>query len=307
MPSMSMSMKCLFFVLSLGCLVQSATYYFDSLGGDDSRTASQAQMQATPWKSLTKFNAIQSTLQPGDSALFLRGRRWQGRLDISASGNISQPISIGAYGSTNDALPIFSGAVNVTSAWTKTGSIYSTPFTIPADTQGTITDIFVDGKRMTYARAPNSGWYRLTSDASGSTIVDANRTEASGYWNNAVVRIRTSHYLYDIQTVTSFANGVFNLGGNLNGQPSAGYGYFLEGKSSLLDAPSEWFYDGTTLSIMTPDGTSPAQHLIEAVVYNSSLVISGQASYITISNMRVEKNSDTNIRGTHFLLREFST
>lgn len=39
---------------------EAATYYFDSNMGDDSRTATEAQSQDMPWKSLSKFNLAQS-------------------------------------------------------------------------------------------------------------------------------------------------------------------------------------------------------------------------------------------------------
>src|SRR5262249_22270272 len=35
-------------------------------------------------------------------------------------------------------------------------------------------------------------------------------------------------------------------------------------KPELLDAPGEWFYASGELSLWTPDGSSPAQHTVEA-------------------------------------------
>ena len=62
--------KLIILILSVCSLSTWATnYYFSSSTGDDTRTASQAQNSATPWKTLTKFNSYFSSLADGDSAL----------------------------------------------------------------------------------------------------------------------------------------------------------------------------------------------------------------------------------------------
>jgi hypothetical protein len=43
-----------------------ATYYVSSISGNDSYTSTQAQSQATPWKTLAKVNSFFNSLNPGD-------------------------------------------------------------------------------------------------------------------------------------------------------------------------------------------------------------------------------------------------
>ena len=91
-------------LLLLACFFNSASatnYYFSSVSGDDSRTATQAKSSSTPWKTLSKLNSFFSSLQPGDSVLFKRGETFYGSITVSKSGSSSLPIVIGAYGSGN--------------------------------------------------------------------------------------------------------------------------------------------------------------------------------------------------------------
>src|SRR5206468_3716756 len=75
--------------------------------------------QSTPWKTITKLNAIFSILQPGDKVLFKRGDSFYGSIVIKKSGTSSAPITFGAYGS--GAKPIITGFITV-SKWTSIGS-----------------------------------------------------------------------------------------------------------------------------------------------------------------------------------------
>jgi hypothetical protein len=85
-------------LLLLSLTAQSATYYFSSSGGLDTYTAEQAKNQATPWKSISKLNAIMSLLQPGDQILLKRGDLFSGTILIQTSGALGNPITLSAYG-----------------------------------------------------------------------------------------------------------------------------------------------------------------------------------------------------------------
>lgn len=80
------------------------TYYVDSQGGNDSNNGTST---STPWKSISKVNS--RSFSPGDKILFKRGSVWHGFLDPVGSGNASQRITYGAYGS--GSLPVFDGSV----------------------------------------------------------------------------------------------------------------------------------------------------------------------------------------------------
>src|SRR5580704_9445658 len=98
--------------------VRGNSYYFSTRDGDDTRSASQAQNPATPWRSLTKLNQVFAQLQPGDSVLFRRGEVYYGSIVVGASGAEGRPIVLAPYGQGYD--PIISGFSRLT-GW-KAGS-----------------------------------------------------------------------------------------------------------------------------------------------------------------------------------------
>src|SRR5215475_8317772 len=73
-------------------------YYFSSSSGDDNRTSAQAQSSTTPWKTISKLNAIFSTLKPGDKIFFKRGDVFYGSIIPNKSGSSGLPITFDAYG-----------------------------------------------------------------------------------------------------------------------------------------------------------------------------------------------------------------
>src|SRR6476646_4597409 len=78
-----------------------ANYYFSTSTGDDSRTVTDAQNPATPWKTLNKLNSFFSSLKPGDSILFKRGDIFYGSITITKSGTSLLPIVFSTYGIGN--------------------------------------------------------------------------------------------------------------------------------------------------------------------------------------------------------------
>lgn len=84
------------------------TYYVDSLGGSDGNNGTST---ATPWKTVSKVNS--RSFSPGDKILFKRGSVWHEFLDPIGSGNSSDRITYGAYGS--GSLPVLDGSINKSS------------------------------------------------------------------------------------------------------------------------------------------------------------------------------------------------
>ena len=79
--------------VALGAQALGATYYVDSVNGND---ANAGTSQAAPWKTLTKVNG--RTFQPGDFILFKAGGNWTGQLNPKGSGATNNPIVIDLYG-----------------------------------------------------------------------------------------------------------------------------------------------------------------------------------------------------------------
>jgi hypothetical protein len=129
-----------------------ATYYLDSVNGNDSRSGTS---EAQAWKTIAKVNTIgrNGTVYPGDTVLFKRGGIWRETLtlfDLSGgkqcSGNAQNPITFGAYGT--GAKPVISGADPVTGWTAYGGNVWqaSLPWT-PIPSGPTPQVVFFDGER----------------------------------------------------------------------------------------------------------------------------------------------------------------
>lgn len=86
--------------------VQAATYYVDSVNGDDYESGTSPQ---SAWKSMSKINA--TTFQPGDNILLKAGSAWTGQFHPKGSGSEGMPIIIDRYidGRNEHARPLIRG------------------------------------------------------------------------------------------------------------------------------------------------------------------------------------------------------
>lgn len=92
----------------------SATYYVDSVNGNDTRSGTTS---ANAWKTLQRVN--QAILAPGDTVLLKRGGLWREKLYIQESGTAASPIGFGAYGT--GAAPEIDGS-DVVTGWNAAGT-----------------------------------------------------------------------------------------------------------------------------------------------------------------------------------------
>lgn len=101
----------LFFAISFLLIKPSASYaatfYVDSVGGNDSNSGTSIDQA---WKTISKVDS--TVLSPGDEVLFKKGSTWREQLDVNQSGVEGNPIKYGAYGSGDN--PLFIGTDIVT-------------------------------------------------------------------------------------------------------------------------------------------------------------------------------------------------
>jgi hypothetical protein len=95
-----------FFAVGATAKAHAATYYVDSVGGNDSSVSPTSS--STPWQTIAKVNS--SSFNPGDQILFKRGDTWRETLAPPSSGSTSSSIIFGAYGSGGDPKPVITGA-----------------------------------------------------------------------------------------------------------------------------------------------------------------------------------------------------
>jgi len=90
-----------------------ATYYVDSINGDDSQDGSTS---IKAWKTMGNVN--DAPIKPGDSILFKRGGVWRGQLK-PRGGSFLGRINYGAYG--DGEKPKLLGSVNANDGWSDLG------------------------------------------------------------------------------------------------------------------------------------------------------------------------------------------
>jgi len=262
----------LFFLLTLtnafapvgiASTAHAAIYYVDATGGNDSWNGLSPE---TAWKTIQKVNGM--NFSPGDSILFKRGEIWREQLIVSSSGEEGNPITFGAYG-------------EVITGW----SLYDEEKNIyVANVASEVTQLFVDGKRQTLARWPNSGWQNIDADSADKTSLYSEcLTQADDYWAGATIVIKTMSWKTETKTVTANSQSEHKItwNGDTNYIPKEGHGFYLEGKLEEIDAPGEWYYGGGKVYLCMSEGDHPANHLIAFAKpeINGADVITGWSIY----------------------------
>ncbi|MBK9177291.1 MAG: T9SS type A sorting domain-containing protein [Flavobacteriales bacterium] len=271
--------------LLLGLGLKAATYYVSPTGNDSNNGTSQT----TAWQTIARVNQLGTSLQPGDRILFQRGGLYRGKLTINANGSAASCIEVGAYGSGDH--PIISGSIPVT-GWTQhNGNIWR------ANIAQRPKHIYSNGALQTIARFPNSGWLRVDQGTSTS-LTDAELTQPNGYWNGSTAVIRTTNWSYDTAYVTAHGNGILTHSATGNNLASYNWGYFMQNKLELLDAPGEWFYDSAAghLYFWCPGNINPNNALVEGTVLDNGIYVSYQRHHIRIDGLHLRHHTSASLR-----------
>ncbi|RCR70861.1 right-handed parallel beta-helix repeat-containing protein [Larkinella punicea] len=283
-------MRLFFLAIFINCFVsvKAATYYFSSLTGDDSRTSSQAQNTATPWKTIAKLNAYFPNLQPGDAVLFKRGETFYGQIIIGKSGSPNLPIVLGDYGS--GAKPVISGFINL-SGWTSVGSgIWETT---NSSLTSSVNILTIDGKIEPMGRYPNADaankGYLTYESHSGNTRITDNQLASSPSWIGAEVVIRKNRWILDKGTITQHSGTSLTYTGSSPYQAEDNFGYFIQNHRSTLDKTGEWYLNKATkkVSLLLNSGINPNNQKIKASFINTLIQIVGK-NHIKFQNLQLE-------------------
>ncbi len=275
--------------LALVCVFRlradAASYYFSASDGDDTRTSTQAQSPATPWKTLPKLLAYYSSLAPGDNVLFKRGDTFIGTLSTH-SGSAGSPINYGAYGT--GANPVISGFIPLSSWTLSSGNIYYATLDVPR-LQIVTLDNIVKGM----GRYPNTGFLQYTASSgnasiSGPTVGDLPFDPTGG---EAVVK--KWRYILDRHTITSRAANTLNIstsadfGSNKSNVPTNSNGYFIQSHLSTLDQEGEWYYDNAANRFYMHFGRgTPKGGTVQVGSVDSTIAANGK-SYMTFTNLQL--------------------
>jgi parallel beta-helix repeat protein len=282
---------CCLGILFISFSAYGKNYYFSSSTGNDSYTNSIS----TPWKSITKLNAVFSTLLPGDSILFKRGDTFYGSVVVAASGSASSPIVLGAYGS--GIKPVITGFIPLTS-WTSIGNgIYESHSTSFAEV---VNSLVFNGSAREMGRwpkrnAPNSGYRTISSAVSNTSITD-NSLSGTPSWTGGEVVIRKNRWTLDRNKITSHSGSTINYTTGNGASANAGYGYFIQNHIKTLTELGDWYYNPATKKMNVFFGTNtPTAHTVKASTIKYVISITNR-SYITLTDLTIEGANNDNIR-----------
>lgn len=286
-------------------IANATNYYFSSSTGDDTRTATQAQNPATPWKSLTKLNASFSTFSAGDSILFKRGDVFYGSITIGKAGSSGRQLNFGAYGTGSN--PMITGLQTVT-AWTSAGTnLWES--TSAVSTLPTCMMVVINGVNTPMGRYPNlsatgysnpsnihitngnGGWLNYESHVGAGQITD-NELPASPNWTGATVIVKKYNWVIDHGPITSHSGKTITFTPTKSDDDGLDdMSYFIQNDIRCLDEQNEWYYNPTTKKITIYSTVNPANLVVE-VANVQNLVNRNGKDYITLSNMDFRGSND---------------
>lgn len=268
-----------------------ATDFYLAANGSDANAGTSS---ALPWQTLAKLSAELSgpsgtnsvSVQPGDRIFFRRGDTFRGTVALQAFNNFN--LTFDAYGA--GALPILSGAVPV-AGWTPAGGgVWQATLAQP------VQYLYAGGQLQTLARYPNTGY--LYATASTGTSVEAPQIQAAGLnFDGASACLRENDYTVNRQVVTATSGSRVQWGSAI-GAPTVGANFYFDNKRTLLDAATEWYYDGgtQTLYYQPAAGTDPNTLALEACVAGQGFRGIDNRSGITIQNLDLRYYAEYGIR-----------
>jgi hypothetical protein len=213
-------------------------WYWNTTGSDANSTNSPS----TPWVSAAKFNAVQSSLGPGDTVYFQRGQTFPGTWRLTASGIVWTD-----YGTGPD--PVIGGMTPLT--FSGSGS----NFTAACSGCTASTNLFtMDTYPQVFGQTPNAPyqWITFIPGSSSTTTVYAPSFFATA---PALTRVGvfSSAYTQDNAAVTAQTTSQITVSPALSYNNVGGNGFFYY---STPDTLGEWSYSGGAGGAITANSVS---------------------------------------------------
>ncbi len=247
-------------------------YYFSISGGDDSRTAIQAQNISTPWKSISKLNTVMSSLSSSYSVAFKRGETFTGSITLAKSG-----LTFEAYDTGSD--PVISGFVDLT--WTSIGGNKWESQVL----SGRPETVLISGVFTLPSRFPKTGYFTFENSSGTNSITD---NQISGSWSGADIVVRKNHTTWDKGIVTQSGTTLTFAPADANPFASNGWGYFLQNHIDACTANGDWVYTPSTGKITLYSTSSPTNCKASAV----SRLIQGDGYSFNVKSLNIIGSND---------------
>jgi Concanavalin A-like lectin/glucanases superfamily/Immunoglobulin I-set domain len=282
--SMKKTSLSLIVVVVLAHTAHAATYYVSKSGSDSNAGTS------TNLSFLTIQNAA-SVMNAGDICYILSGT-YRETVTPAHSGTSGSPITFAAY---PGAIPVVSGAEVLNLPW----SVYSNSI-YQASTAKSFRQLFVDGVMMNEARWPNATVDNLLYAPRSTPGICSNTYLVDASLPNVNLLGATLHifpneyanqgYAANTRQITGWDSSTKAISwvGNIFDSGAVGTLYYVYGALSLLDIPTEWYLNtaSSTFYLWTPDGASPATHVIEIKARTSAFTLDNR-SYVIVSGLYV--------------------
>jgi len=263
-------------------------YYFSERSGNDSRSATEAQNPATPWKSIEKLNQIFSTLNAGDAVYFKRGEKFYGTIHINKSGNPGNPIKIGAYGT--GPKPIITSFIEAQN-WTSLGNNqYETKSALNTSD---IQVVLINGKRVELGRFPNADQknegYITINSTNGKDNISGDFPSGSSNWVGADVVIKKHQWVIDAHKISAHSgSSVTYIAESNSYSPKIGFGFFIQNHPNTLDKYGEWYFNPSTKKLRIHLGNEkPENSIIEYASLSNLMTKNSRANHILVENLHL--------------------
>lgn len=218
------------------------------------------------------------------------------------TGDSGKGENIVIYKASQGASPVISGGMEISGWQHKGNGIWIAAVPGELAQQG-FRELFIEGERATRARHPNSEYLRVAEVGADRRTnfqfnpddfpapVNQQQVELVLIHDWSISRIPLSGIDYSRNRITAVdsigAKGLsfFNLD-NWEKNPR----YYLENDLAFLDAPDEWFFDGTEnmLYLMMPQGADPGQMKVTVPFTGPHLMVIEGSEQKKVSNLSFE-------------------
>ena len=304
----SLLLVILFIAITQTVQAAGTTYYVSSSDGDDNDDGLSA---VNAFQTIGHVNSL--TLQPGDTVLFKCGDIWRGEmLQIEESGTVADPITFGAYPTTDCTdKPIISGSRVITGWATHTSNIYRADLSAGGNAgkflQG-LNQLFQNDVRLPFGRWPNigqggfdNGYSHIDGYPANDQIQD-NELPAID-WTGARIHLKGIRWYILNRTVTATGGTTLTLNDDVlcfdgGCASNGGWGYWVSNHLATLDQDGEWFYDEATNRVYLYSSSGPPGTIEGSVVLGDGSTYYGgiilgrhlneHISYVTIDNFEIK-------------------
>lgn len=252
--------------------------------GDDGRSAQQAQNEQTPWKTIDRVNAYLDASTDaqveGTAFLFRRGDRFPGKIVAKRKGTRNKPIQFGSYGDVTQEA-VIDGAIPLTGWNQHQGFIYRVD-----GVWDPVLQLYANDGLQTRARTPNTGFF--SADSGGTTSLTSGQLTGTGNWTGGTVRARTSNWTYESRSIDSQTGNTLSFSSSpFSYALDPGWGFYVEGSLTALDAPGEWYHDAALgrLYFWAPANVNPNALSIRGAIHDAGIETTNNRDGIIVSDL----------------------